>query len=146
MNSFENKFLLKLVDMVNNQGEDDVNSLLMLISFRCQNMVWRSDIWSCVWNQKYINIGLQKLTIPFLHFNTNQLKYTDLSWRPEQKVESGIWLEVNDWIWFCCTANDKNQCTRPAIFSSEQFTKPIRVSALWAREYIEVKDIASWDK
>ena len=34
------------------------------------------------------------------------------------------WLEGNDWIWFCCSANDKNQCTRPAIFSSEQCTNP----------------------
>ncbi len=33
------------------------------------------------------------------------------------------YLEVNDWI-FCCSANDKNQCTCPAIFSSEQCMNP----------------------
>ncbi len=31
-------------------------------------------------------------------------------------------LEVNDWIWICCCANVKNQCKRPAFFSSEQCT------------------------
>ncbi len=55
-------------------------------------------------------------------FNASQIFAFD-RWTPlNHYVVENRWLEVNDWIWFCCSANDKNQCTRPAIFSSEQCT------------------------